>query len=416
VVAAARLVPAAGDTPAPTPDVPRDVCTHAVGDPAGDAKAVSGGVSGTPLTDNNPGVDVEAVDARVTDTQLQVFLGINHFDSPPKMADYESAWRYTVTFKMLGKTLTFGAEQNNPTLPSLLYPQDGALYTGSGYIFVNTNGDLAGSTVAFVPGTGTHLSWVVYTAPRDKVEKALGQPIAPGTPLTSVTASTQDYTALRTLPGGDSLASTLTAAQDQLVAGDDWCFGPPPTSISAVTVPAVTYGHSTTFSAVLKDENAKALAGKPVDFVVQDGKGTKVTGTTDANGLATATFGPDTVPAGSYQVVAQFPGEGTTYKTSSATATLVVSAAKTSFTALKITKPSATTRQVTTTLLDDMHKPVAGVKVDWYVDGKKTTSTTTDKTGKAVLRTAKPGQKVQARFAGKPGIWLASASAVAKAA
>jgi hypothetical protein len=413
MVAAARLVPAAGDTPAPTPDVPRDVCTHAIGDPAGDAKPVSAGVSGTALTDNNPGLDVEAINARVTATQLQVFLGVNHFDAPAKMANYETAWRYTVTLKANGKLITFGAEMNNPALPSTLYPADGALYD-HGYIFVSTNGDLAGATVSFAPGTGSHLSWIVYTAPRDKVEKAISQPLSPGTPLTNVTASTQDYTVEHTLPGGDSLPSTLTAAQDQLTVGDEWCFGPPPTALSTVTVPAATYGHPATVSAVLKDENGKALAGKPVTFTVQDPRGTTVTGTTDANGLATATFPAVTVPAGSYPLVAQFAGEGTTLKTSSATGTLVVAAQKTAFSALKIAKSGAA-RTVAATLLDDLKKPVASVKVDWYVNGKKTTTTTTDKTGKTVLGGVKPGQKVQARFAGKPGYWLASVSATVKA-
>jgi len=414
LMAAARLVPAAGDTPAPTPDVPRDVCTHAINDPSGDAKAASlpVSVSGTGVADNNPGLDIEAVDARVTDTQLQVFLGINHFDSPPKMADYEAAWRYTVTLKANGKTITFGAEMNNPTLPSLLYPADGSLYD-HGYIFVSTNGDLAGASVSFVPGTGSHLSWIVYTAPRDKVEKAISQPLSPGTPLTGVTASSQDYTVEHALPGGDSLP-TLTAAQDQFVVGDDWCFGPPPTTISGVTAPAATYGHPVTVSAVLKDENDKALAGKPVTFTIQSPHGTTVTGTTDANGLATATFPAVTVPAGSYPLVAQFAGEGTTLKTSSATATLVVAAQKTAFSPLKIAKSGAT-RVVTATLLTDLKAAIGGVKVDWYVNGKKTTTTTTDKTGKTVLRGVKPGQKVQARFAGKPGYWLASVSATVKA-
>ncbi|MBV9097935.1 MAG: hypothetical protein JO079_07750, partial [Frankiaceae bacterium] len=36
VMAAARLVPAAADTPAPAPELPRDVCTHALSDPSGD--------------------------------------------------------------------------------------------------------------------------------------------------------------------------------------------------------------------------------------------------------------------------------------------------------------------------------------------------------------------------------------------
>ncbi|MBV9098164.1 MAG: Ig-like domain-containing protein, partial [Frankiaceae bacterium] len=368
------------------------------------------------LTDNEPGVDIQAVDTRVTDTQLQVFLGINHFEHPVKMPSYEAAWRYKVTYKLNGKTLTFGAEQDNPALPSQAYPSDGALFTGDGYIWVNQDGDLPGSAISFVSGSGSHLSWVVFTAPRDKVEKLVGQSLSPGTVFTNVTAETSTYTYAEKMPAADTLASTLTGTKDQLVL-DDACFGPPPTSISGLTLPAsVVYGHSATMSAVLQDENGKALAGKPVNFVIQDGKNTTVSGTTDANGLATATFPSLLVPAGHYTVLAQFPGEGTTYKTSTGTGTLVVSAQPTTLSALKVTKPSATTRLVSTTLLDDMKHPVAGVSIDWYVDGKKTTTTATDKTGKAVLKTAKPGQKVQARFAGKPGIWLAAASAITKVA
>jgi hypothetical protein len=418
VLAASRLVPASGDTPPAAPELPRDVCTHAVSDPAGDAKAVTSPnamVDTTTVAPNVAGLDIQAVDLRVTDTALQVFLGVTHFTSPPTMAYDEASWRYTVTFKMGGKNFTFGAQQNNGNLPPQAQPQDSGLYLPNGYIFMNNNGDLAGATVQFIAGNAPPLSWVVYSAPRDKVEKNLGRAIVPGDLFTNVTAATQDWFSARQMPGGDSLSTSLTAAQDQLVAGDEWCFGPPPTAISDVTVPAAVYHHSTTLSAVLKDENAKALASKPVTFTIHDGKNTTLPGTTDANGLATATYGPIAVPAGNYPVTVTFPGEGTTLKTSTATGMLKVSAQKTAFTAPKVSKLSATTRAVTATLLDDLQKGVAGVKVDWYVNGKKTATTTTDKSGKTVFRAAKAGQKVQARFAGKAGYLLGASSAIAKA-
>jgi len=425
VMAAARLVPAGADTtpaPAPTPDLPRSLCSHGVTDIDKDAVPAYAPpltLAGTTVDDSavfhdNPALDIRAVNLRLTSTDLEVFMGLQGDPTKSTMAAYDGSWRYEVSFTLNGKNFDYGLDQDNTADPGKeLVPASTVLWKPMAS--AGSTPVVPKSTGKFVSGaTANDLSWVVLTSPRAEVEKAVG-PITDGVDVfKSISGFTYTY-------AGSNVHPTVDLAQpsgptSQYVAGDDWCFGPPPTSLSSLTVPAATYHHAETMSAVLQDQDGKPLVGKPVTFTINAPTPVTAPATTDTTGLAKATFTSITLPAGSYPVTATFPGEDTTLKTSSVTGTLKVSAQKTVFTALKIAKASATTRTVTTTLLDDLKKPIAGVRVDWYVNGKKTTSSTTDKTGKVVLKGAKPGQKVQARYAGKVGYWLASVSSIAKVA
>jgi len=422
----AGFIPASADTPtAPPPDpcgsattlssceMPRPVCTHAINDIAGDgAPAYISGENTSAETGTGNALDIRAVDLRVKQDYVEVYLGLTSIPNPSTMAAYESTYRYIVSFNDGTKVITFTAEAKNPNPPaSLDYPSDSTKYPDADV----AGASWTGTTAIFVAGaTSSDLAWLIMTTPRARLENALGKAVATNDVFTNIAAHTyvehpQDS---RLQTTADSTIQTGTQAQQ--IASDDWCFGPPPTVTQSLTVPAAVYHHSTPLSAVLLDQDGKPVANEPINFTVQDGKSTTVTGKTDANGLAKATYGPVNVAAGSYPVTATFPGDGTTYKTSSMTGTLKVSAQRTVFTALKVTKPSAKSRLVTTTLLDDLNKPIAGARVDWYVNGKKAASMTTDKSGRVTFRTGKPGQTVQARYAGKSGMLLPAVSKSAK--
>lgn len=425
VLVAARLLPASADTTPPAPaadpcgstttiascELPHVVCPIAITDIKGDAAPQY--VANTDTSKafpNNTSLDIIAVDLRVTPDYFQTFLQIDQLNPPSSMQSYEATYRYVVTFKSGSKTVTVINEQKNLTPPaSAAYPpgDNAGVYPS---VAVGST-SWTGTSGALVSGTAPAPSWIVVTTPRSKLETQLGIPLDSTSMFTDITAKTFiEFSNRETLVDN----TIVTGDKAQAAAFDDSCYGPPPTTINALNVPAVAYHHSAVLSATLVDQDAKPLAGKPLTFTVNDGKPTTLTGTTDPNGTAKVTYGPTTVKAGSYPVTVSFAGEGATLKKSSATGTLKVSAQKTAFTALKVTKPTATTRVVTTTLLDDLKKAVAGAKVDWYVNGKKTASATTDKTGKVVFRAGKAGQTVQARYAGLTGKLLAAASKSAK--
>jgi hypothetical protein len=425
VLVAARLLPASGDTTPPAPpadpcgntttiascELPHVVCPIAITDIQGDAapKYVAN-TDTTKAFPNNTSLDILAVDLRVTPDYFQTFLQIDHLNPTTSMQSYEATYRYVVTFKSGSKTVTVINEMKNlaPPASSAYPPGDNAGVYPS--VAVGST-SWTGTTGALVSGTSPAPSWVVVTTPRSKLETQLGVPLDSTSVFTDITAKTFVELSNRETPADNTIA---TGDKAKAAAFDDSCFGPPPTAVNALNVPAVAYHHSAVLSAKLVDQDAKPLAGKTLTFTVNDGKPTTLTGTTDAAGTAKVTYGPTTVKAGSYPITVSFAGETNALKMSSATGTLKVSAQKTVFTAPKVTKPTATTRMVTTTLLDDLKKPVAGAKVDWYVNGKKSASSTTDKTGKVVFRAGKPGQTVQARYAGLTGKLLAAASTTAK--
>lgn len=419
---APAVVHASADTPAGDPPTPRLGCTHAINDAPGDAKPDFTSAGPTPGTSTNDGLDIEMVDVRLTPTtepnpQLQVFLAIKRIPLPSGMSDSESTYRYTIKFAYGGKTFTYAIEQQNPTWNGA-YPTDSANYPMMN-MGIDPASDLKSvSTGVIRQGTAPDPSWIIFTSPREKVEQLLGAPIPDGAAFTNVSVTTQIYTSPETAVHStdDTLDGNLTAAQDSLTVGGDlgdWCFGPPPTSLGSVTVAPADVTDTSTMSAILLDENGKALAGKPLTFTVNDGTGRKVTATTDANGKATAVYGPIKSRAGTYPVTVSFPGE-TALKASTATGTLTVSAEASSFKPLKVTKPTAKTRTVTATLVDDSNHPIGGVAITWWVNGKKVANAKTASNGTAVLKSAKPGQTVQAKFAGVSGMFLAATSKAAK--
>jgi hypothetical protein len=390
---------------------PRLGCTHAINDATGDAAPDYTGAGSSPLASNDA-LDIEMVDVRLTASELEVFLALKRIPSPSAMAASEGTYRYTISFSYNGKPLKYAIEQKNPTWPAGTYPSDSVNYPT---MKVGTTELASASTGVIQQGTSPDPSWIIFTSPRDKVQDALGGPITDGDSFNTFAVTTQIFTTPETAvhSTNDGLDPHLTPAQDALAAGGvdgDWCFGAPPTTIGSVSVAAADVSDSSTMSATLLDENGKALAGKPLTFAVADGKGTKVTGTTDANGRAVATYGPIRVPAGTYPVTISFAGEGTTQRASTASGTLTVSAEACSFKPLKVAKPSTKTRVVTATLVDDANHAVAGVPVTWWVNGRKVATGKTASNGTVVLKSAKPGQTVQAKFAGVAKMYLAANS------
>jgi hypothetical protein len=406
LAAVAHVVPASGANI--DPELPHVVCSQrVVADIKGDAAPdyVGGGNTSSIIT-NNPALDILAVDLRLTADQLQVFLAIDGVISPSTMAAYEASYRYTMTFKFNGKLFTYAIEQRNPSNPA--QPLDGV-----GYPTMNmgTGGDdLPGSTSGIRPGTASTPSWVIFTSPRARIEKNLGGPIVPGDAFTNIYAMTQDFTSAAKAKGDDT---TVAAAQAKYVVGKDDCFGPPPTTVGSLVVSPAQWSDSAALSAVLLDSTGKPMANKSLSFAVGNSAHTTLRATTDVYGRATVSDGPIWDHAGSYPVTVQFVGD-TAGKPSSATGTLRVTAEVCSFNALLVTKPTAATRVVTATLLDNDRHPVVGVAVDWWVNGKKAATGKTDKAGKVGLRTGKPGQTVQARYAGAPGMLTAAVSKTVK--
>lgn len=409
LMAAARLVPASGDTtPAPTPDLPRYACSHGLVDPEGDNTApMYVGADTSVVVPKRSALDIRAIDLRLTDTELQAFMAVPGDPTTASMNSYESVWRFTVKFSIGAIAFTYAMQRANTADPG----KDAAPADVNTYPKASMTGlpAIPDSTGKFVPGGTTGPSWVVFTSKRSTIEKQMG-PIDPGTQFTAISGTTQDFLLSN---AGQTDSTSATGAEAQYVAGDSWCFGPPPTSVTSLATPAAVFNHASALSAVLLDQDGKPLAGKPVTFTVQDGKPTKVTGTTDADGKATATY-LASVKGGTLPVTATFPGDSTLFKTSSMSGTIKVSAEKTAFTAPTVKKTSATARLVTTTLQGDNKGAIAGVAVDWYVNGKKVATGKTDKAGK-VSFSPKPGQTVQARFAGRAGMLLPAVSRSVKA-
>lgn len=413
---APAVLHASADTAGPGTDplTPRLGCTHAINDAPGDAHPDFTGLGSSPLPSND-GLDLEMADVRLTATQLQVFLAIKRIPAPTAMAANEETYRYSINFAYGGKTFLYGIEQVNPTWPAQALPTDSKDYPKMN-MGVTPEQDLKASSTAVIrPGTAPDPSWIIFTSPRDKIEQILGAPIPDGAPFTNVSVSTQVYTSPELHSTNDGLDKTLTPTQDSFVVGGDigdWCFGPPPTFIQSVSVAAAQVTDATKMSATLLDENGKALPGKTLSFTIGDRKGT-ATATTDANGRATATYGPIRLPAGTYPVTVSFAGEQA-QRASTAAGTLKVSAEGTVFKPLKVAKPSVKTRLVTATLVDNDGHPVAGVPFTWWINGKKAASAKTASNGTAVLKSAKPGQTVQAKFAGISGMYLAANSKAAR--
>jgi len=392
----------AADAP-PAPELPRAACKKGFTDPEGDAAidyTLTGATKST--TGSNDYVDIKGVTFRVTADQLLVFLATKALTTDGSgMADYDPAYRYTVSFKSGTKEVRFGIEQTNPGFPVQAIDSPGFPNASAG------GTPIAGFTATFHPGAAPAPSYVVWTAPRDKVEALIGP--LDGTTFTAIVAKTT-LTMVNQYPKADDL--TLPEATAWTV-GDDVCFGPPPATLSALTLPsAAQYGDKVAVKATLKSEDDKPVAGKPVRFSLEGSTAAPVTATTGADGVATAAL-PVSVPAGKATVVATFAGDAETGK-ATLSGPITVNVERTSFAPLAVARPSATTRVVTATLLDDDRTPVAGQRVDWYVNGRKVATVVTTSAGKSVFKGAQPGQSVQARFAAVTGKYAAATSGTVK--
>jgi len=399
LAAASFVLPASGATPPPPdPPLPHYPCAQGFPDKQGDAAPRYGGnTDTTAVFPNKPELDIRSVNLQLTSTQLQVFMALDGIVTYPHMQYYESSYRYTITFIYDSKTFTYAIELKNPAVP--VQPTDTdwpKMNMGTGPLDMKNQ-----STAVIRPGDGTPTkpSWIIFTSPRALIEKNLGATIPNGAKFTTLTAEAVVWTS-QEHPVADDLDTPSDKAT--YVVGADACFGPPATSIGSLTVAPAQWSDASKLSAVLLDASSKPMAGKALTFSIAGTSFTK-TVTTDASGVATASYSPVLLHAGSYPVTVQFAGDDTA-KASSAAGTLQVSLESCAFKPLKVTNASGNKRTVTATLLDNDNHPVVGVPVDWWVNGKKTVTGKTDKAGRVVLRSGKPGQRVQAKFAGATGM------------
>jgi hypothetical protein len=385
--------------PAPA-EMPRANCTRRLIDPEGDAKwpAALGNSA-----QNVDGLDINGVLLRLTPDQLQVFMSVKDAVDPAHMPLTADAFVYAVTFKYGTVDFTFKLMENNTQAPwtSDATPSNGYPVGGT-----STGGvkELKGHTADLYADT----NYVVFTAPRASVEEAVGGPISDADQFTSIVGQGIQY-----IDNSPTVVDSLDVAADKATykVGDDYCFGAPPGTLSDLVTPAAVYSDAVTLTAKLVNEAGAAVAGKPVQFTVAGDK--PVTATTGADGIAKATYVP-ALKAGTYAVDAVFAGDKEVGK-AKVSGTIVVTGETAVFNALQVAKPTATTRTVTATLLDNDKHAVAGQKVDWYVNGKKVATVATDSKGRSVYKGAKPGQTVQAKFAGVTGKYSAAASKSVKA-
>jgi hypothetical protein len=382
------------------PEPPRLTCTRRIADSAvDDAYANPTGVaSANTATTKAPGLDLEALYLRGTDTDVQLFAKVQDIPAPADMTQRDIAYRYAFTIKLGGKSFEIAELQKNPVYASAL--------TGTSY--PTTNPAVVGTTGAVDPAS--NLVYVVLN--RAKLEAVIGAPVPDGTPL-EVTSVRSEWIA-QDNPNTRFKSDEIVPAADKKTwtVGDNYCFGPPPAQLSAVTATAAQFTDVTTLSAKLVDESGAALADQPVTFTVTGAPGGGVTGRTNADGVATAPYAV-AVPAGTYPVRADFAGTAD-IGAASATGSLTVTVEGTAFRPLAAKATSATARTVTATLLDDDGKPVAAQRVACWVGGKAASSPVTDKTGRATCA-AKAGQQVQVKFAGAAGRLAAAASKALKA-
>ena len=399
----AALVAAACFTPpllpaahAADPELPRMDCKSRFTDPENDSIVAQG------ITVDSG--DIRSVFLRMTADEFQAFIVVKDLKTPTEMGTYDTAYAWNFNAKFGEKTMVLGVSQNSGNAPWTLQPSP----TAATYPTYNTGvGDankLAGASAVLVHDKNT----VVFRVPRASLETNFGAPMADGVQFTNIKATAHHwiYSSGRQVDG---------TTQTDLVwsVGDDRCFGPPPATLSDLTATAVQFSDTATLSAKLVSEAGTALAGKRVEFRVAGDTRPPVVGTTNADGIATAKYVASQLPAGTKILTATFPGDATDGK-ATFDGTIAISAEPTAFAPSVVGRPTATTRTVTVTLLDNDKKPVAGQAIAWYVNAKKVATGKTDSKGKAVLRTAKPTQTVQAKFTGLAGKYLASNSKAVK--
>lgn len=409
LAAAAVVVPVPGAravAPArPQPQVPRSACAAHVTDDRDDAKVNFDPVATASRVDDprgsTDGLDITAVTIRVTDTKVVAYLTLK--DLPTSLGPTEQGYWFFVSFAFGKKVARFQHAIGNPTYGTL---------QPTGYPIASVGEGTASGTTP-LRGLGADVDPVhdvvdVY-GDRDSLEQQLGTALHDGDVLTAVTGKT----ALILGPAGVSASqhpaddTTATGDKAAYTVGDDSCFDPAQLTVAAA--PA-QYGDPATLTATLKYTDGKPMAGRALAFDVPGQPDMPRTVVTGDDG--TATVGVDAAQPGQAYAVT-FAGDETIGRARVA-GTLDVRPETVRFAPLQVTK-AGTARTVTATLLDDDAHPVSGVKVDWYVAGAKVATATTDSRGRVTLRTAKAGQKVQARFAAVPAKYAAATSATVTA-
>lgn len=402
-------------------EAPRAGCARLLTDIPGDARytiSTTGNVA-DPRNQSIDGLDIETVTLRDTATDIEGYLKIK--TGSPSFAAYEMAYRYDVLFKNGdGTTFVVGAMLASPTVTSAPAGQRQTMAAGYSE-YPKFWYQFAGSTLwnkispeKIKAEVDTATGWIAVRVPKEEMAKGfVATTLGPGTRFTDITAETYAV-----IPGSGAAVNRIadTASSTDPVTntyrvGDPYCFGPPPATL---TIGAPTYrvqfGDGVAVSAKLLNEAGNPVAGKTVSFSIPGD--TAKTAVTNASGVATATF-VTSRPAATYPLTATFAGDTTDGK-ATATGSLIVSTEVTKLAPLKSTRTSSTGRSVTTALTDDDGKPVTGQRIDWYVNGKKVASSTTDGAGKVTYKGAKAGQTVQAKYAGTTGKYRSATGAPLK--
>jgi hypothetical protein len=388
---------------------PKADCATMVKDSPNDAIVDYGPTPTQPLPDpsgkSNPAVDITGVTARVASDRVLTYMTIT--DIPTTMPTQESAYEYDVTFVKGTKSFVFmAATWNSNAVYDSTKPQPfprALPYDG-------TAQKTALKDVKMEVDATRNL--VIVSAAREEVEAFLGAKLVDGDMFTSIAGKAIVYVgpylnglSKRT---GDTTPATPTGEQASYTVGTDTCFAPAALTLS---VPKAQYGDTVNLTAKLADDTGAALADREVHFSVAGDSRTLPTATTDESGVAVLPYSA-LVAAGTHVVTATYGGDEAAGR-GTASAPLVVAPETTKFGPFTVGK-AGTGRTITVALTDDDRTAVAAQKVDWYVNGHKAATTTTDSKGKTVFKGAKAGQSVQARFAAVPGKYAAANSATVK--
>lgn len=445
-------------------EFPRDKCTRRVNDDPGDVD-IDYGLSAAPAqppTVSDSDVDIRSVTLRVTKTHLEAFLrvaAIRRMGStksgisdevkpdrgwvPPEVRDAvypvmdavpvvdmrpvkspipDPRTAYAASGFGNRYVITFRRGTTNFRLEHYLALSPAAALEGA-YPKARTTNDFTGVTGSI------DAEYVTIRVPRNQVEQRVGS-LRAGTRFDKIFAATyreelsypqtasaaaaahQSWLADDTTPvvippePGDPGAGAGTVDVAYYDVGDDFCFGLPPALIEEVDVLPAQYGDETSISGFVVDEEGEPIPGKPVSLTVS-GDTVGARRTSDRDGFVEFLY-PAVVVAGEHAVLLSFAGD-TTNGATTARAVLVVRPEVVVVGSLQVSK-SGSSRVVTATVGDDDGTPVAGHRVDWYVQGKRVATTTTDRNGRTVFRGARAGQSVQARFPSVAGKYLSAAS------
>lgn len=361
---------------------------------------------------SNSSVDITGVTMRVTDDRVLAYMKVNHINA---FSPQEAAFEYDITIVKGVKKLsaTSFLDNSNPAYDNAPSKQSKA---GNPRVTAQTGATGAPADLKDVKGEiDSTRNLVVVSMARAEVEAFLGAPIMDGDQfaLSGATAVTiGPY-----LVGGSrhkadfapDNVGTNPGTPGTYTVGQDDCFAPAKLVVNAVKV---QYGDVTTLVAALTDDTGAKLADRTVHFSVAGDTRELATATTDDEGIAKLPY-TALVSVGAHAITATFGGDDVAGR-GVGTAMLTASLETAKLGALGVGK-AGTGRSITVTLTDDDRTPIAGQKVDWYVNGRKAGTTTTASNGKtAAFKGAKAGQTVQAKFAGVPGKYGTAASPATK--